>query len=126
MVATLSIDGSTGSSGDFLSNQTAACRRLVVAALLQGLEDHNENVTKLGADQAAMCEPGRWLASDRKTPFSYLWCCETLGLAPDRIRFTAYRPGFIREARQAMQLASKKAADGRRLQSSGKPQRARI
>ena len=32
----------------------------------------------------------RWFLSDNKQPASFLWCCDILGLEPDRVRSALY------------------------------------
>jgi len=67
----------------------AAARALVVGVLAQALSDAvspDRTVNSQRRRAAVQADAGRCLASSSRAPFTCLWCCEQLGLDPDRVR----------------------------------------
>jgi len=67
----------------------AAARALVVGVLAQALSDAvspDRTVNSQRRRAAVQADARRCLASSSRAPFTCLWCCEQLGLDPDRVR----------------------------------------
>lgn len=68
--------------------------RLIRAVLLQAISDltrrsitHGDPRWRETVNTDAATTARRWFASDDSdTPFSFVWCCDALGLAPSRVR----------------------------------------
>jgi len=92
--------------------QTRSCQNLIAQVMLQAIVDHLSNVRRFGAEAAMGSEPARWIMSDEERPFGYLWCCDALDLAPDRLRAVMDDPSLIRVARDRMKKARRTLSDG--------------
>jgi hypothetical protein len=66
--------------------QTSRCMNLLTAVVMQCITDHQTNVRAGGVEKAMKQEPARWIMSDDDRPFGFVWCCQNLDLAPDRLR----------------------------------------
>lgn len=66
--------------------QTSRCMNLLTAVVMQCITDHQTNVRAGGVEKAMKQEPALWIMSDDDRPFGFVWCCQNLDLAPDRLR----------------------------------------
>mgnify|MGYP007004458073 CR=1 FL=1 len=67
--------------------QAKRCTNLIVAVIINAISDYERAGFHMkSAYKALESEPARWILSDRKTPFSFIWCCEQVNLAPHRLR----------------------------------------
>lgn len=84
-----------------VNSQDGACKKLIAGVLLQALKDHCDGLDIRG-ERAFNDEPYHWLTSDDESPFSYLWCCDVLGLAPDRIHPRLTVASLVWDAQERM------------------------
>lgn len=71
---------------------TSRYMKLLIAMVMQCIEDHQTNVEKCGVETAMKREPARWIMSDDDRPFGFVWCCQNLDLAPNRLRMVMNTP----------------------------------
>ena len=86
--------------------------RLVSAVVMQAINDYvapweqmKGGGKKAEAKKAAVRnmseEAGRWLMSDDRRAFGFVWCCMVLDVAPDRLRISMgdreHLRGWLRE-----------------------------
>jgi hypothetical protein len=77
------------------AEQIAFHRGLVAAVILQAVRDHQANLRQMPPDVAATLEPARWVYSDDRRPFGFVWCCALLDLAPGGLRGALNSPWTI-------------------------------
>ena len=57
--------------------------------------------------RAEMCNAGLWILSDSDAPFSYLWCCEVIGLDPQKFRDRMNSRMSLKEVREFVKSQEK-------------------
>lgn len=67
--------------------QATQCTRLVAAVLMKAIHDYDELArNKNRGYPISLSEPAQWILSENDAPYSFLWCCSVLDLAPHRLK----------------------------------------
>jgi hypothetical protein len=77
------------------AGQRSGEHQLVAAMILRAVEDlrvridplfHHPTITRMTSDRRSA---QRWLRSNYTGPFSFLWCCDIVGIDADSVRANA-------------------------------------
>ena len=88
---------------------------LIAGVVIQSLDDYQAELKAGGIIHAEMSEPGRWLLSDERNPWQFVWACDVLGFDPNGIRMRLNTRSLLSEMRRMRDAQSRYAR--RRMQA---------